>query len=78
MSTFDLIEGPALLRRTPAMLDAWLRQLPEPWLASDEGPDTWDPLVVLGHLVEGEQHDWLPRVRTHTAQIARAMARDPG
>jgi hypothetical protein len=37
--------------------------LPAPWLTSDEGPDTWSPLVVLGHLVEGERHDWLPRVR---------------
>jgi hypothetical protein len=45
------------------MLDAWLRDGSAFWLESDEGPDTWSPLVVLGHLIEGERHDWLPRVR---------------
>ncbi|MFY9344516.1 MAG: DinB family protein [Planctomycetota bacterium] len=61
--TFDLQDGPALLRATPATLTAWLCLLPAGWLHSDEGPDTWNPLVVLGHLIEGERHDWIPRVR---------------
>jgi hypothetical protein len=60
---FDLHEGPALLARTPALLEAWLRGLPPAWLACDEGPDTWNAQVVVGHLVEGERFDWLPRVR---------------
>lgn len=63
MHDFDLADGVDLLQRTPALLDAWLRDLPDGWLASDEGPDTWNPRVVLGHLIEGEQHDWLPRTR---------------
>src|SRR5262249_6834463 len=56
-------EWRALLERTPAMLDAWLRTLPAMWLECDEGPSTWCPLQVLGHLIEGERSDWLPRVR---------------
>lgn len=63
MEAFDLVDGPALLRRTPAMLDAWLRGMPAGWLTSDEGPDTWNALVVLGHLIEAERNDWIPRVR---------------
>jgi len=47
MDDFDLPDGPALLARTPAT-DAWLRDLPAGWLHSDEGPETWNPLVVLG------------------------------
>lgn len=63
MDTFDLVEGPALLQRTPALLDSWLRDLPPRWLACDEGQDTWNAAVVVGHLIEGELHDWVPRVR---------------
>lgn len=52
-----------LLARTPALLDAWLRELPGAWLDADEGPGTWSPRTVLGHLIEGERSDWLPRTR---------------
>lgn len=61
---FDLAEGPVLLARTPAVLDALLRGLPAAWTACDEGPRTFSPHGVLGHLVEGEEDDWIPRART--------------
>lgn len=60
---FELGEGRALLANTPLLLDGWLRGLPEPWLRCDEGPGTWDAMAVLGHLIEGERSDWIPRVR---------------
>ena len=53
----------ALLARTPAALDALLRDLPETWTHRDEGPDTWTVFDVLGHLIHGERTDWIPRVR---------------
>lgn len=56
----DVVEN---LRRTPATLDAWLRGRPEPWLRRREGPDSWSPHEVIGHLVHGERTDWLPRLR---------------
>jgi uncharacterized protein YndB with AHSA1/START domain len=62
-SAFLLDEAKALLERTPALLDAWLRGLPDCWLACDEGPETWSPLVVVGHLIHGEKTDWIPRAR---------------
>ncbi len=63
MDTFVFDEGLPLLRRTPAVLDAWLRDLPPAWLLADEGPGTWNATTVVSHLIEGERHDWLPRVR---------------
>jgi uncharacterized damage-inducible protein DinB len=60
---FDLAEASALLARTPAVLDAWLRGLPPAWLECDEGEGTWNAQGVVGHLVEGERSDWMPRVR---------------
>jgi DinB superfamily len=62
-TTFDLAEAKALLANTPAALEGLLRDLPPAWLECTEGPDTWSPHVVLGHLIEGELHDWMPRVQ---------------
>lgn len=73
---FDLEEATALLAATPAMLDAWLRPLPPPWLECDEGPSTWSARVVLGHLIAGEREDWIPRVR-HLLAHGEAVAFPP-
>jgi len=60
---FRLDEAVALLERTPSTLDALLRGLPEAWAVCDEGPKTWSPFVVIGHLVHGEKTDWIPRAK---------------
>lgn len=61
--TFDLDHARALLTRTPATLDALLRRLPDPFVHADEGPDTWSPFDVVGHLIHGERTDWMTRAR---------------
>lgn len=61
MTAFDLDHTRALLARTPTTLDALLRDLPEPFVHADEGPNTWSPFDVVGHLVHGERTDWLAR-----------------
>jgi len=60
---FNLSENSALLKRTPATLDALLRGLPECWTQSNEGPGTWSAFDVVGHLIHGERTDWIPRAR---------------
>src|SRR5215471_10972949 len=52
----------AVLTRTPATFDAMLRGLPEQWTAATEGPGTWSPYVVVGHLIHGERADWMARL----------------
>lgn len=59
----SLPETVSLLARTPATLDALLRDLPETWILRDEGPDTWSPFDIVGHLIHGERTDWMPRAR---------------
>ena len=56
-------EATAILARTPATLDALLRGLPDGWIGANEGGETWSPFDVIGHLIHGEQTDWLPRAR---------------
>lgn len=62
-ATVRLDEAVALLARAPRVVDALLRDLPEPWIRCDEGPGTWSAHVVVGHLVHGEKTDWIPRAR---------------
>lgn len=59
---FQLVEAVAILRRTPAVLRALLADLPEVWTTATEGPGTWSPYDVVGHLIHGERTDWMPRV----------------
>ena len=63
MAVSFLEESLAVLTRTPATLDALLRGLPVEWTAATEGPGTWSPYVVIGHLIHGEKADWMPRVK---------------
>ena len=60
---FAMDEAVAILARTPASLDALLRGLPDGWIAAHEGGETWSPFDVIGHLIHGEQTDWMPRVK---------------
>lgn len=53
-----------VLERTPAVLRAWLAELPDELARGSEGPDTWSPYDVLGHLIHGERTDWIVRLRT--------------
>ena len=65
---FDLATGVAVLERTPATLRALLAGLPPAWTDADEGPDTWSPYVIVGHLIHGERTDWMARARIILAQ----------
>jgi uncharacterized damage-inducible protein DinB len=58
---FTLSDALPVLRRTPAVLRAWLGDLPDAWTAANEGPDTWSPYDIVGHLIHGERTDWIPR-----------------
>ncbi len=60
--TFDLGASLAVLERTPAVLEAWLSNLPEPWTTGNEGAETWSPFDVVGHLIDGELTDWMVRL----------------
>src|SRR5215475_5703494 len=53
----------ALLTRTPASLDALLRDLPEMWTLRNEGGESWTVFDIVGHLIHGDRTDWVPRVK---------------
>ncbi len=52
-----------LLSRTPGTVRVLLEDLPAGLLHADEGEGTFSPFSVLGHLIQGEIDDWIPRAR---------------
>ncbi len=60
---FDLELSTQVLARTPGALHALLDGLPDPWTRTTEGPETFSPFDVVGHLIDGEETDWIPRAR---------------
>lgn len=60
---FNLQHTISLLSRTPAALNALLRDLPEAWTLCNEGENTWSAFDVVAHLIHCERTDWIPRAR---------------
>ena len=67
---FELSEGVSVLERTPSVLRAMLGGLSAQWTERDEGPETWSPFVIVGHLIHGERTDWITRARIIVEQGA--------
>src|SRR4030088_3450918 len=79
---FSLKLSKEVLRQTPVVLQAMLSDLSEDWIAGDEGPDTWSPYQVVGHLTHIDECDWIDRTRVileHGAErILRPVDREAG
>lgn len=61
--TFDRKRSTEVLARTPPTLRALLSGLPDAWIRGTEGPETFSPFDVVGHLIDGEETDWVPRAK---------------
>ena len=62
MTSF-IAETTDLLGRTPEVLRTLLIGLPEAWTDTPDVADGWRPRDVVGHLITGEQTDWMTRTR---------------
>src|SRR5579864_7963790 len=65
---FNLAVGIAVLERTPHAFRAMLAGLSPAWTDATEGPETWSPYIIVGHLIHGERADWIPRAQLILAQ----------
>jgi DinB superfamily len=73
MMDFRFDEALPVLQRTPGVLRALLLELPAAWTYASEGPGTWTPFDVVGHLIHGDRTDWVPRVE-HLLRHGDAVA----
>jgi len=60
---FSLETALPILERTPSVLNELLCGLGDAWTTPNEGPETWSPFDVVGHLIHGERTDWIFRAR---------------
>ncbi len=60
---YSLERAYEILDRTPAVLQALLAGLSDDWIMPNEGPETFSPYDVVGHLVHGEKTDWVVRTK---------------
>ena len=58
---FTLDRSYEILERTPSVLRTLLSGLDEDWIMNNEGPETFSPYDVVGHLIHGEKTDWRDR-----------------
>jgi uncharacterized damage-inducible protein DinB len=59
---FSLVKSIELLERTPEVLIVMLQHLSTEWTTNNEGAETWNVFDVVGHLIQGEKTDWIPRM----------------
>ena len=60
---FSLNKSYQILERTPTILKSLLSDLDEKWIMNNEGPETFSPYDVIGHLINGEKTDWIARTK---------------
>ena len=69
---FNLADAVNLLSRTPVVLREMLLGIPDAWATQNEGPETWSPFDVVGHLIHGEETDWIPRAK-HILEVGESQ-----
>lgn len=63
MGSFDLASAREVLSRTPATLRTLLEGISPGWTEAATREGSWRAFDILGHLIQGEIEDWIPRTR---------------
>lgn len=63
MMHFSMEKTRQILKQTPFVLEQLLQNVHADWIHCNEGPGTFSPYDVVGHLVHGEKTDWMTRAR---------------
>lgn len=62
MRNLSLGKSIEILERTPVVLSQLLNGLSPDWTSLNEGGETWSAYDVIGHLIHGDQTDWMHRI----------------
>jgi hypothetical protein len=65
---FEIAAAMDVLSRTPAAVRALLDGIDERFATSNEGGETFSPFDVVGHLIDGEETDWISRAKIILAE----------
>ena len=59
---YSVDQAVEILERTPSVFRTLLDGLDDDWVMNNEGPETFSPYDIIGHLIHGEKTDWRPRI----------------
>lgn len=65
---FNLLQAIEILRQTPYTLQRMLEDLSDEWTTEGGSREDWSPYDVIGHLIHGEETDWIARAEIILAQ----------
>ena len=65
---FQIEKAVEILSQTPYTLSRMLDGLSSEWTQSFGDTENWSPYDVIGHLIHGEENDWIPRAEIILAQ----------
>jgi uncharacterized damage-inducible protein DinB len=60
---FNIERTLEIIERTPVVLEVLLSGLSDEWILVNEGGESWSVFDVVGHLVHGEETDWIDRIK---------------
>jgi DinB superfamily len=60
---FQMDDAVRILSSTPRVFAALFADLPREWLDARDTPNAFSAIDVLGHLISGEQTDFIPRTK---------------
>ena len=58
---FELEKGIEILRQTPYVFARLLEDVSPEWTSTEGDENNWSPYDVIGHLIQGEETDWITR-----------------
>lgn len=65
---FKTAQAIEILAQTPATLKSLIGNLSDDWTASAGDSENWSAFDIVGHLIHGEETDWIPRAEIILAQ----------
>lgn len=65
---FQIEEAVEILSQTPATVKSLLGNLSDEWVKKTSDSENWSPFDIVGHLIHGEETDWIPRAEIILAQ----------
>jgi hypothetical protein len=64
---FEIEKAVEILSKTPLTVRVLLADLSDEWMEKEDA-ENWSPFDIVGHLVHGEETDWIPRAEIILAQ----------
>ena len=65
---FQIEQAVEILAQTTATVKSLLGNLSDEWIKNEADAESWSAFDIVGHLIHGEETDWIPRAEIILAQ----------